>query len=69
MFSNLFCDQVLIAKSEDELQEAANTLNKIVNNVRWTFQKQKKKWQCVGMTVRVKIELNRTLIEQVSEFK
>jgi hypothetical protein len=33
----------LIAKSEDEFQEAANTLNEIANNVRWRFQKQKKK--------------------------
>jgi hypothetical protein len=42
VFSNLSCDQVLIAKSEDEFQEAANALNKIANNVRWKFQKHRK---------------------------
>jgi hypothetical protein len=65
-------DQVLIAKSEDELQKAANVLNKIAKIYKMEISETKtKKWQCVCVNnyVRAKIELKGKMIEQVSEFK
>jgi hypothetical protein len=63
-------DQVIIAKSEDELQMAVNELNKIVKKCETKISTSKTKaiGVCSKNIQRVKIEIEGKIIEQVSNF-
>jgi hypothetical protein len=63
-------DQIMVAKTEDELQTAANTLNKIARkcNLKISITKTKAMAICGKNIQRPKIDIDDTIIEQVTEF-
>jgi hypothetical protein len=63
-------DQILITKSEDELQIAVNELNKIGKkyDMKISTSKTKSMGQCGKYTQRVKIVIDDKIIEHVSNF-
>jgi sugar-specific transcriptional regulator TrmB len=62
-------DQVIIAKSEDELQMAANELNEIANKYNMKISSSKTTTGLCGKNIQtVKRETEDKIIEQVSNF-
>jgi len=64
-------DQILMAKSEDELQTMAYHLNLIAGKYKLTISSTKTKSMavCGNYIQRVKIVINNNIIEQVTDFK
>jgi len=64
-------DQILMATSEDELQTMANHLNYIARKYKMTISsiKEKTMAMCGNHIQRVKIVINDSIIEEVTDFK